>query len=137
MDKKILTRDLNIYFYSINHTPLENPEKVQNLLRNIAEGDSKAFREFYDIFYLRIYRFTGYLIKLDELKEEIVSDVFFSIWQGRKNLLKIENIEAYLYTITRNRALYYINQNSKAAASLAQLPIGFITDYETPEKIVI
>lgn len=80
------------------------------LLLNIANDEEEAFRRLYDLFYLRIFRFTSYFVKSAELKEEIVSDVFLSIWQNRYDLLKIENFEAYVYTIARNRALYYLKQ---------------------------
>lgn len=113
-------------------------EKVKHLIWRISEDDSKAFREFYDLFYIKTYRISGYFVKSNELKEEIVSDVFLSVWQRRKNLEKIENIEAYLYTITRNRALYYLNQSSQDnTISIEHLSIGYSAHNETPESIVI
>ena len=57
---------------------------------------------------------------------------------NQKNLEKIENIEAYLYTITRNRALYYLNQSSQDnTISIEHLAIGYSAHNETPESIVI
>lgn len=113
-------------------------EKIRAILEMISEGDSDAFRELYDLFYLKVYRFSGYIIKTEEIKEEVVSDVFFSIWQNRKNLEKIENIEAYLYTITRNRSLYYVNKSIKeSTTSIDQLSIGFVENEDNPEEMII
>jgi RNA polymerase sigma-70 factor (family 1) len=117
---------------------MKNSDIIKRLIYNISMGDSDAFRKFYDLFYFRIYRFSGYFVKSDALKEEIVSDVFFNVWQCRKNLEKVENIEAYLYTITRNRALYYLKHKSQETTiSIEQLPIGYTFHNETPESIVI
>ncbi len=117
---------------------MNDEDNIKYLLKRIAEGNSDAYKDFYDLFYIKIYRFTGYFVKTDYLKEEIVSDVFFSVWQGRKNLPKVEKIEAYLYTSTRNRALYYQNKKTKEnTISIENLPIGYSTLYETPESIVI
>jgi RNA polymerase sigma-70 factor (family 1) len=117
---------------------LKDSDKIKQLLIRIAEGDSDAFREFYDMYYLKVYRFSGYFVKSDNLREEIVSDIFFSVWQSRKKLPDVENIEAYLYTATRNKALYYLNNASPGNnVSLDDLPIGFTRDEETPESIII
>lgn len=111
---------------------------IKQLISRIAADDSTAFGEFYDLFYLKVYRFSGYFVKSDICCEEIVSDTFYSIWQSRKNLSKIENIEAYLYTATRNKALYHVNHNSTDKNILIEdLPIGYTIHEETPESIII
>lgn len=117
---------------------MKDSENIRILLSRVAENDNVAFRNFYDIFYIHIYRFSGYFVKNEDVKEEIVSDVFLSIWQSRKNLTRIDDIKAYLYITTRNRALFYIkNSNPDNLITLEQLPIGFAAHYETPENIVI
>lgn len=115
---------------------MNDPENIKLLMKKITEDDSDAFQEFYNLFYIKTYRVSGYFVKSDELKEEIVSDVFFSVWLSRKNLVKIENIEAYLYIITRNRALYYL-KNTSHEISIEHIPIGYSFDDETPESIAI
>jgi RNA polymerase sigma-70 factor (family 1) len=117
---------------------MNDSEKTKFLLKRISESDAEAFRNFYDLFYIRLYRFSGYFVKSDQLKEEIVSDVFFSVWQGRKNLVDVLNIESYLYKSIRNRSLYYINHaKNDNLIDLAQLPIDFQFHNDTPENITI
>jgi RNA polymerase sigma-70 factor (ECF subfamily) len=117
---------------------MNNIENINLLLKRIAEDDSKAFQLFYDNYYIQIYRFTSYYIKREEIREEIVSDVFLTIWQNRRNLENINNIKAYLYTVTRNRALYFIN-NSKDSKNVAidEIPLGITSEYETPEEKIL
>lgn len=83
------------------------------LLRKIAEDDNDAFCVFYDNYYLQVYRFASYFADSSLLIEEIVSDVFCIIWQNRKKLSLIESFEKYLYTITKNKALYYLRKENK------------------------
>lgn len=117
---------------------MKDSEIVKHLIQKIAEDDSDAFNVFYDLFYLKIYRFSSYIIKSDKVCEEIVSDIFFTIWQNRRNLIRVENIEAYLYTSTRNRALYYLNHYCQSQVSLDDIQIGYKSiDEETPESIII
>jgi len=107
-------------------------------MKQIAQNDADAFAKFYDLFYIKIYRFSTYFLKSDELCQEVVSDVFLSIWQTRARLLQIENIEAYLYTSTRHRALYYLNQSSqKNNVALSDIPVGIVANVDNPEEIVL
>lgn len=105
----------------------------KSLLIGVSENDPVAFRKLYDLLYLRIYRFCGYFVKSTELKEEIVSDVFLTIWQNRETILRIDNIEAYMYTAVRNRALYYLKQQKAAVVDTnVFVPIDVIFE-DTPE----
>ena len=56
----------------------------------------------------------------------------------RKKLLTIDNLEAYLYTVTKNRALYYLKQAKYSSEiSLDQLPIGIVNENDNPEEITL
>lgn len=82
-------------------------------LRLIASDNRDAFRNFYDLFYIRTYRFAHYFIQNKEDCDEIVSDVFFNIWEKRHSLSQIENIEAYMYTMCRNESYRRLKRNQK------------------------
>ncbi len=112
---------------------------IKHLIHRIARDDEKAFVEFYEIYYDTIYRFTTYFISNDELIQEIVSDVFFNVWKSRKHLLTVENIEAYLYSSTRNRSLYYIKLKNYENNNIEIYEVsGSIhIDNQTPEEIVL
>lgn len=108
------------------------------LINRIAEDDEKAFRSFYDLYYLQVYRFSSYFVKSSVLVEEIVSDVFCAIWKHRKKIKDIHNFESYLYTITKNRALYYISKEDKGHSfEVGQLPQDHFSHEETPEYMII
>lgn len=117
---------------------MSNSGILKNLIEQISQNDTDAFAKFYDLFYIKLYRFSTYFIKSDEICQEVVSDVFLSIWQSRARLPEIENVESYLYTSTRHRALYYLNQSSqKKLVPIDDLPIGIITHDQNPEEIVL
>ncbi|NJO69456.1 MAG: RNA polymerase sigma-70 factor [Bacteroidetes bacterium] len=90
----------------------------------------------YDLLYLRLYRFSGYFVKSAELREEIVSDVFLSLWQNRHTLAKIENFEAYVFTVARNRALYYIKKKKADLLDFDHTAIEIVPE-NSPESLVI
>lgn len=76
-----------------------------NIIFRITKGDEKALDMFIDYHSQHLYRVAYGILGNKESAEEIVSDVFFDVWQQRKSLLKIENISAYLRRLTYNKAI--------------------------------
>lgn len=117
---------------------MKQSDITTKLLQQVAKDDNKAFESFYDLYFKRVARFASYFVKSDMLCQEIISDVFFAVWQNRKKLPLIQNIEAYLYTSVRNRALYYLNQSHTVGQiPVNELSIGILSDNRTPEDITL
>lgn len=77
----------------------------RKLLAKVAKGDHRAFRAIYDRYYNRIYGYGLQLLKSDILAEEMVQYAFLKIWVLGDGLEKINNLESFLVTISRNHAL--------------------------------
>jgi RNA polymerase sigma-70 factor (ECF subfamily) len=96
----------------------------ETLLKEIIAGSRDAFRTFYDIAYPVIYRFAHYFISGKEDCEEVVSEVFYTVWKQRNTLLSIENINAWLYIICRNEAYRYLKQKERyVCISIDEMPV--------------
>ena len=79
----------------------------------MSEQDSQtAFRDFYDMTYDRLFRIAYYYTHHEEWSQEIVLDVFMKLWEHRKQLLEITNIEC-LSQLYRKRGAppHPINRN--------------------------
>ncbi|MDR2499060.1 MAG: RNA polymerase sigma-70 factor [Tannerellaceae bacterium] len=77
------------------------------LLKELASGSRRAFDLFYYAYYDQVFRFAYFFLKAKEGCREVVTNVFFSVWQSRTKLGDIQNIETYLYIATRNEATRY------------------------------
>lgn len=75
--------------------------------------DHSAFEYLFDIFYEKLMRVALYFLGRDLLAEDAISDVFYKLWSNRKKLKKVENLENYLFTMTKNQCLYIIRSNKK------------------------
>jgi RNA polymerase sigma-70 factor (ECF subfamily) len=96
----------------------------ETLLKEVMAENHDAFRIFYDIIYPVIYRFAHYFLSGKEDCEEVVSEVFYIIWQQRNSLLSIENINAWLYTICRNEAYQCLKQKERyVCISIDDMPV--------------
>ena len=78
----------------------------------------------FEVYYDEVFRFAYYFLKDKEACRDVVLDVFFSIWQSRKKLREITNMEAYLYIVTKNTAAHYLSKNKgRNTVSLDEIPV--------------
>ncbi len=75
------------------------------LIRKIASGDDKAFKKLYDRYRSKIYSLAVSILKNTEDSEDIVVEVFTSIWNNRVSLPEVSNLDAFVYTVTKNKSL--------------------------------
>lgn len=94
------------------------------LARSVSNSDRDAFNMLYEVYYDEVFRLAYYFLRDKEGCREVVLDVFFSIWQSRKKLKDIANLEAYFYIVVRNEATRYLNKRrSYDLLSLEEIPV--------------
>ncbi len=76
----------------------------------LKSGSEKAFRTIMDHWYSRLFNFANGYLKNVEDSKEVLQDVFLSLWDHRANLAHNTNLNAYLYTLTRNRCIDLIRK---------------------------
>ena len=90
-----------------------NIQDERNLLMQIAEGDREAFSSLFKLYYQKLGNYLFKITKNREITEEIVQEVFIKIWINRKALIEINNFQAYLFTISKNRVLNFLRDKSR------------------------
>lgn len=75
--------------------------------------DAHAFEFIFNTFYDKLYRVAYYYMSSDENAEDAVSEVFYKLWNNRKKLNKIENLENYLFFMIRNQCLSTLRAGKK------------------------
>lgn len=103
----------------------------------IYHDDAHAFEFLFDAFYEKLLRVALYYLEKDELAEDAVSDVFFSLWSNRQKFSKIENLENYLFTMTKNKCLSALRNKGKVVFGDDQLITSQQIVLENPESNLI
>ena len=67
-----------------------------------------SFSELYLMYYPKLVRFAKEFVVLEEDAENITQDVFTDLWERRDAIDHIENVNAYLVRLVRNRCLDYL-----------------------------
>ncbi|WP_026904200.1 RNA polymerase sigma-70 factor [Pedobacter glucosidilyticus] len=71
------------------------------------------FQDLYKDYYQAILGFITSYVKLTDVAEDITQDLFLNLVERENQEITINNIEAYLFTSAKNRALNYLRKLSK------------------------
>ena len=112
---------------------------IDDLKRRIAVyEDEAAYKELFFQLFPSLTRFSESILKSKEAAEELVSDVFITIWNDRAKLLDIEDFRLYLFISVRNNSLRKLKQiNRRATVSLDELDLSSISSHFSPEDQVL
>jgi RNA polymerase sigma-70 factor (ECF subfamily) len=80
------------------------------LVKELVEGNKKAFRNLYDIYRNDLYRFSLSMVFSKVYAEEIIQGVFLKLWINRKILNPELSIKSYLFTIVRNDTISFLKK---------------------------
>ncbi len=82
----------------------------QDLMLRIKKEEKGAFRELFERYTPRIYKFALSYLKNKNDAEELVQIVFLKIWKKRNSIDATQNIKAYIFTITINSIYDFIRR---------------------------
>ena len=66
------------------------------------------FSEIYLAYYPKLLRFAAEYVILKEDAENIVQDLFVSLWENKYLLANAENLNAYLFKLVKNRCIDFL-----------------------------
>lgn len=91
----------------------EDNEKIAALVVRMQDGDASAFDELY--FYMQKYvrYIAGGIVKNAELTEDVVQEVFISIYKNINSVKEPEKAKGWIKTITYNQALQTVKKEAK------------------------
>ncbi len=115
---------------------MNNIDKDFELVKNLKEGNEKAFEEIVNIYKHLIlniiYRYTS---NYDDA-EDITQEVFVKVWKNIKSFKGKSKFSTWLYRITVNHCLNYINKHKKDPISFERV-VGKGRVSNTPNSEII
>lgn len=85
----------------------------QNLVDLCRKGDSKAFEELYNRYWSKLYSSAFKRIKVREVAEEIVQELFMSLWTNREKIVIHTSFQNYLYSSVTYLVFAYLHKEYK------------------------
>ena len=101
-------------------------------------NDQHAFKQLFKHYYTGLFQFAASIVKIKEVAEEIVEDLFVKIWNKRSTIVNISNLRVYLYVSIKNQCLNYINRRADThVMDLNQLDVICTELVPNPEDLMV
>jgi RNA polymerase sigma-70 factor (ECF subfamily) len=85
----------------------------EELMQEIKADNMFAFDVLYKKYCKRVYKFGHSILKSPEDSENLMQDVFLSLWENRHKVEKDSSIKSYIFTIVYNSAISVIRKKAK------------------------
>lgn len=102
---------------------------TEKLFQAISKNDKNAFNTLFRTWYERLCRFGSHYLDNQNDVEEVVSDVFVSLWNNRNSLAEVSKAETYLFVAVKNRCYNHYRKSIPQS-----VPIEEQTDLETSQQ---
>ncbi|MDP9081786.1 MAG: RNA polymerase sigma-70 factor [Bacteroidota bacterium] len=106
----------------------------QELTGLLQQGDECAFTEIYNRYWNRLFSVAANKIKDLDDAEEIVQDIFVSLWKRRSELGVVDTLSSYLAVSVKYRVIKILDKlNNRKKYSIYSKNNNSITDDSTQE----
>ena len=75
---------------------------MEDDILRMSKGEREAFEKVYRSSWSKVFRFTGFFLRDEKEREDLVQEVFVNLWLKRKSVNLDKDYDAFLYIITRN-----------------------------------
>jgi len=103
-----IEKSLNLCHFTITNLSVDlktiSITGEEDLLQKLRRGDRKAFKELYDLYHRRLTLKLVYLLKSEELAQDVLQDIFVKIWEIRETIDPSGNFGGLLYKMAANLA---------------------------------
>lgn len=82
-------------------------------LRLLQEGQSHAFRMIYDRYSVFVYRRVLYLVRIEQVAQELTQDVFVRLWEKRHLVDPAKPVSPYLAKIAANLVVDFFRRAAR------------------------
>jgi RNA polymerase sigma-70 factor (family 1) len=90
-----------------------SPEIYKGILKEFQDGSPDAFQQIFELHYRKFVFFAIRLIKDHHQAEDIVSESFLKVWEGRTKIKDTGKLISYLKVTIRNGCINYLNSQRR------------------------
>ena len=104
-----------------------------DLLARIAKQDRAALRTFFARYHVRLYRYLVRLTRNEGLAEDMINEVFLSVWRNAASFQGQSAVSSWVFAIARNRAMSELRKKSEITLDDPD-SYDEVDDSDTPEE---
>ena len=96
-------------------------DKIDVIVAGVNRKDERIWGDFYGRFYAALCVYVSKILPLPDAVEDLVQEVFISVWEGKRTFSDMKELTNYLYRACYNNALLYIRNNQIHDSILSSL----------------
>lgn len=113
----------------------QEKDDITYLLRQISEGNASCFEKMYKRYFKKCYSIALYFVQSTSFAEDVLSDVFLTLWNKRENLKDVKDWDSYLFITVKNHAITFLEKNRQDNLNpIDQFTIEIAGNELTPEE---
>lgn len=111
-------------------------ESHQTYISGLKADDKAVIDKLYKKYHSRIYQFAKSYLKLTDEAADIVQEVFIKLWNSRESINDNTDLDALVFTITRNAVISVFRKKSNEKKYMDYLlAMSVSTDNHTSEML--
>src|SRR4030042_2106617 len=79
------------------------------MMELIKSGNLSVFEDFFRTHYQPLCYYALKYVSVPDVAEEIVQDLFYTLWEKREEMMITTSLNAYMYTATHNRCMKFLD----------------------------
>jgi len=83
-----------------------------HLQEELAKGKTEAYKFLFRTYYARLLYFAMQKLHQRKVADEVVRKAFHSIWKNRTDLVTVQDIDSWLFTLVRHKISRYLSERS-------------------------
>jgi len=94
---------------------MDTPEAYddQELFRRLCRGEKDAFDDIYNAYWQKLFLYVVKVIRDKEAAEDIVQEIFISLWSRREEIADQRTLSGYLFTAARFKGINFVQDQLK------------------------
>ena len=106
------------------------------MLRVLNHDDYQAFHQLFARMYNPLCQFCVRFVHAREVAEELVSDVFYTIWKNRSRIV-VTSPRSYLFTAVRNRGFDHLRKAKKVTLCNLEEATHIASQYSDSQETMV
>jgi RNA polymerase sigma-70 factor, ECF subfamily len=105
------------------------------LLEAVAAGDAKALERLYVRAQTRVFRFLMRIVKSQAIAEELLNEVFLSVWQNARRYEGRSEPMTWMLSIAHNKAVSALRKRTEVLGIVDEAARDLAAEDDTPDVI--
>lgn len=118
------------------HKKLEE-KSVSDLVTALRAGSEPAFRELFNRYADKVFRYVMRFVQTEPVAEELMQDVFMKVWNYRDNLDASQSFNNFLFRTTKNHILNYLRDMQRDVALNKEYRLSLSSFHNAVEDTLI